>query len=126
MFRVLVLEDDDDLREILGELLPPLCGGEALTTRSLSELQEHSGDALQCRFAILDVNLGHGEPTGVDAARWLRARGFREPIMFLTGHARASPRLSEACGELHAVLFEKPVEVNLLRDFFGRGDCVTG
>jgi hypothetical protein len=41
---------------------------------------------LNCTLAILDVNLGAGNPSGVDAYRWLKQERFVGRVVFLTGH----------------------------------------
>jgi CheY-like chemotaxis protein len=111
MPRTLVLEDDDDLREVLGLGLEGI-GQEVVQASSVSEMPKQ--DSLGCQNAILDVNLGPGVPTGIDAARWLRAQGFQGGITFLTGHAASYPELRLACAELDAGLLEKPVPFELL------------
>jgi FixJ family two-component response regulator len=47
-------------------------------------------------MAFLDINLGPAQPSGVDAYRWLRDKGFNKPIFFLTGHASTYPLVAEA------------------------------
>lgn len=93
---VLVLDDSEDLLELLKLSITRLCGFDALTVRSLRELEALGAKALNCRMAILDINLGPNEPNGVEVYHWLRSHGFLRPIVFLTGHAGTFPLVVEA------------------------------
>lgn len=67
------------------------------------------GDALQqLDTALLDINLGQGQPSGLDVARWLRDNGFASRIIFITGHAPDHPLVKQAAGQSGSIL-EKPV-----------------
>lgn len=113
--RVIILEDDADLRETLCELL--LCSGvsECHGAASFGQFVSlPSGIIDTADLVVLDVNLGHGVPSGIDAFLWLRERGFGGRIVFLTGHARSHPLVREA-RELPGVrVLEKPVESGVL------------
>jgi DNA-binding NtrC family response regulator len=106
---ILVLEDDVDLRELLAMAFASVGSDTVLTAGSVGELQALGTSILHCANAVLDVNLGPGQPSGIDAARWLRSSGFHGGLVFLTGHATAFPGLRNACKELDAQLYEKPV-----------------
>jgi DNA-binding response OmpR family regulator len=110
---VLLLDDDDDLREAIGDLLG-LFGARCLALPSVAELNAAAASALRCRLAILDVNLGDGQPSGVDAYEWLRAHDFRGRIVFLTGHAATHPAVARAAG-LGVRVLAKPIESSELR-----------
>ena len=117
--RVLFLDDDDDLREVMTDLLSAL-RHDTLGARSLDELREHDGRVLDCQLAILDINLGAGVPSGVDAYRWLRERGLVSPVVFLTGHGRSSPLLAETLRLGPEVrILEKPVSLAQLQALLG-------
>jgi FixJ family two-component response regulator len=113
---VLVLDDSEDLLELLKLSIMRLCGFHAVTVRSLNEIEALGQRALNCRMAILDINLGPDEPNGVDVYRWLRSHGFSRPIVFLTGHARTFPLVVEA---------EKLGDVQVLRKPLATADLVT-
>lgn len=116
--RILLLDDDDDLRDALGDLLA-LFGAGCLSLPSLAALMASELEALACRLAILDVNLGDGQPSGVDAYEWLRARAFAGRIVFLTGHAASHPAVANAAS-LGVRVLAKPVESAELRALVGR------
>ena len=114
MLRVLVLEDDADLRTILCELLS-LSGADACVgAASLAELQRQRVEALGCGLALLDINLGAGVPSGLDAYRWLKDNGFPGRTVFLTGHARSHPLVREALELTHVQVLSKPIESKVL------------
>jgi FixJ family two-component response regulator len=106
---VLVVDDDGDLRTVLCELLASHAAT-SVTAGSLEEMVALGAQALGCQLAILDVNLGPGQPSGVDACRWLNAHSFRGRIVFLTGHVHSFPGVAEARA-LGVKVFEKPVSV---------------
>lgn len=114
MRRVLVLEDDDDLRGLICELLRMSGAVECLGVGSYEELLRHGEAALECTLALLDVNLGAGVPSGLDAHRWLRERGFRGRTVFLTGHARSHPLVSQAYTLTGVQVLAKPVDSGVL------------
>jgi DNA-binding NarL/FixJ family response regulator len=114
VLRVLVLEDDADLRTILCELLS-LSGADACVgAGSVGELQRKRVEALGCGLALLDINLGAGVPSGLDAYRWLKDNGFPGRTVFLTGHARSHPLVREALELTHVQVLSKPIESKVL------------
>lgn len=103
---LLVVDDDEDLREMFGRLFSSV----RLPHVSAASLAEVAalGDVLpQLDVALLDINLGTGQPSGVDVAKWLKERGYSPRIIFITGHAPEHPLVS-AAGDTGHVL-EKPV-----------------
>lgn len=93
----------------------PLMGiPEVCAFASVPELQARFERGLACDSAILDVNLGPGQPTGLDAAEWLRSQGFAGRILFLTGHAASYPALVKVCQRPGNVLATKPTALSSL------------
>lgn len=112
--RVLVLEDDEDLRFILCELLAASGADECVSAGSVDELRRKREAVLRCGLALLDINLGAGVPSGLDAYRWLRDNGFAGRTVFLTGHARSHPLVREALALEQVRVLSKPIESNIL------------
>ncbi len=116
---ILILEDDEDVREML-TLSYETVGEHCVTAGSLRELEQRGDEALGCRLAILDINLGSGQPSGIDAYAWLCEHHFGGRIAFLTGHARSHPLVAEAL-QLGACVYEKPISVDDLVALAGAG-----
>jgi DNA-binding response OmpR family regulator len=105
---VLLVDDDENLREVLSEFLS-MEGARCVAAASLAEVEAQADAALAAELAILDVNLGYHQPTGVEVCRWLREHGFTRPIVFLTGHAATDPRVVEASRQPNTRVLSKPV-----------------
>lgn len=123
--RVLVLEDDDDLRYLLCDLLVGSGAKACVSARSFEEMVHHQAQVLECGLALLDVNLGGGVASGLDAYHWLKEHGFTGRIVFLTGHARSHPLVRQARELTGAQVLSKPVDAKalmaLVRDPHGPG-----
>ena len=111
--RILLLDDDEDVRDALGDLIR-LYGAECVSLPSVSAMEAAQAEVLACGLAILDVNLGDGQPSGVDAFDWLHKHSFTGQVVFLTGHGSAHPAMTRAYG--HGVrVMTKPIETDDLR-----------
>jgi len=90
MLTLLLVDDDDDLREALAESLVDTGRFEVLEA---STLEDGKAAAKASRFdlAVLDVSLPDGD--GRDLARWLRDDGCRQPIVMLTGNTEESDQI---------------------------------
>jgi FixJ family two-component response regulator len=106
--KILFLDDSEDMRELMGMLAKSKLGEDCLTLDSVDSLMSHETEALESSLAILDVNLGAGKPSGLDAFNWLKDRQFKGKIFFLTGHARSHPLIIKAC-ETGAGVWAKPI-----------------
>ena len=111
---IFVLEDDADLRAVLVDLIHRTTGRECIGLGTLGELREQRTAVLGCALGVLDVNLGTGEPSGLDAFAWLRAERFAGRIAFLTGHAATHPLVERARQMGEAVVLSKPLEMRRL------------
>jgi DNA-binding response OmpR family regulator len=105
---VLIVDDDEDLRDSVSDVLAAAGVRRRVLAASLAEVQRDPAPALASKLAILDVNLGEGQPTGVDVSRWLRERGFAGAIVFLTGHAATDPRVIAAAAVPNTRIVAKP------------------
>src|SRR5437763_7235460 len=87
---VLVVEDDDELREVLGRgLREEGFGVEAAATgaRALDLVETTSPDAL-----VIDIGLPDAD--GRDLCQALRARGIETPVLFLTAREALVDRIA--------------------------------
>ena len=112
---VLYVEDNEDLRELVVELVTVVLKRRCVGVGSYEELVALGEEALGCSIAILDINLGPHQPSGIDAYAWLRDKGYTGRIVFLTGHASTHPLVVEAQRIGNAEIFSKPIEPDRLR-----------
>ncbi|HEX3902913.1 MAG TPA: response regulator [Polyangia bacterium] len=108
-----LLDDDADLLEILAELLQER-GCRCLLARSVDELRALGPEVLAADVAVLDINLGGGRPSGIDAYDWLLSQSFPGRILFLTGHAHAHPLVARAESLHRASVLDKPLDGQVL------------
>ena len=112
---VLYVEDNDDLRELVVELVTVVLNHRCVGVGSYEELTALGKKALGASVAILDINLGSDRRSGIDAYMWLRDQGYKGRIVFLTGHASSHPLVVEAQRIGDAEIFSKPIEPDRLR-----------
>ena len=112
---VLFVEDSDDLRETFVELITVALVRPCIGVGSYREVVALGRDVLGCSAAILDINLGPGQPSGIDVYQWLRRMGYAERIVFLTGHASTHPLVIEAARIGDAEILSKPVDLEHIR-----------
>ena len=121
-----MLEDDDDLRGLLCELL--VAGGAqgCVSAGSFEAMVGQKEQVLGCGLAVLDVNLGVKVPSGLDAYHWLRENGFGGRIVFLTGHARSHPLVRQAHELTQVRVLSKPINAKALMALVGKPDDARG
>jgi response regulator of citrate/malate metabolism len=107
--KILILEDDEDMRNALVDVVSTLLGWHYVAVASYGELVERRGEAMDCELAMLDVNLGADQPSGLDALEWLLRHKFPGEIVFLTGHAQSDPLVQRALEMGIATVMEKPI-----------------
>jgi DNA-binding NarL/FixJ family response regulator len=108
---IFLLEDDSDLRLVLVDLIRRSTNRECIGLATLAELRQQRAAVLRCTLGIIDVHLGVGQPSGLDAFAWLRAERFAGRIAFLTGHAASHPLVERARQMGEAAVLRKPLEV---------------
>jgi len=111
---LLIVDDDDDLRQALSDLVAVSSGRRVLGVGSLEELEAIGPRALECGLVIVDVNLGAGKPGGLEVLAWLREHGYGGQIVFLTGHGRTAPELEQAHRVGGIPILSKPLAVDAL------------
>jgi FixJ family two-component response regulator len=107
--QIFFVDDDPDLRTLVATLAQVRCDTRCLSLADLAGMRAHKKQVLACKLAILDINLGSNQPSGLDAYGWLRAEGFRGKIVFLTGHADTHPLVERAVEMGEARLYRKPL-----------------
>jgi ActR/RegA family two-component response regulator len=109
---VLFVEDDDDLRGLFVQIVDAFLARPCVGVASYDEMVGLGDAALRCQVAVLDINLGANQPSGIDAYAWLRHRGYHGRIVFLTGHASSHPLVVEANRLGDAEVYSKPIDVD--------------
>ena len=117
---VLYLEDNDDLRELVVELVTVVLERRCVGVGSYDALVALEEEALGCSVAILDINLGSNRRSGIDAYGWLRDNGYTGRVVFLTGHASTHPLVIEAQRIGDAQILSKPIDPDRLRSIIER------
>lgn len=110
---VTLVDDCKELRVLVSLLLFEELGVRCTACASFSEVQRREEQVLENQAAIIDINLGAGQPDGVQVYRWFRERGYKGKIFFLTGHAKGSPQLREAL-QTGVTILEKPMTADEL------------
>jgi len=119
--RVLVLDDDRFMLEVLTDMLEQVgvreVFAEASTRRALSTLEERNPDTLICDLALPDMD-------GIEFLQAAAARGFNGRVILLSG---MDAGVRDAAGELARVLglhvagtFRKPIGLDQLRSAVAR------
>jgi DNA-binding NtrC family response regulator len=109
MRTVLFVDDCWDLCQVMEVMCQSLPEVECVCVTSMSAVLERAAQVLRTDLAILDVNLGPGEPSGVEIYRWLKGQNYRGKIVFLSGHARTDPLVEEAARISGVDFFQKPL-----------------
>ena len=109
MKTVLFVDDSRDICEVIEAMCQSLPEVECLCVSSFSAVQERAAQVLRTSLAILDVNLGPGEPGGVEIYRWLKGNTYRGKMVFLSGHARTDPQVEEAARISGVDFLQKPL-----------------
>ncbi|HEY8278443.1 MAG TPA: response regulator [Bdellovibrionota bacterium] len=114
MKKILILDDELELRQSLAATLEMALPVECVQRARKDDCHQDESRLNEFHVAVLDINLGHGLPTGLDAYFWLRLCGYQGRCIFITGHALEHPLAQEAARLPGVEIFEKPVEVRRL------------
>ncbi|MBN8920541.1 MAG: response regulator transcription factor, partial [Rhizobiales bacterium] len=79
---ILIVDDDNELRDMLVE---QLALAEEFTATGVDTATRGINAALASRIDLLIMDIGLPDMDGREAVRTLRARGFKPPIIMLTG-----------------------------------------
>lgn len=112
---ILFVDDDPDLCAVMQETCVVFGAARCITVGSLDEVERLGADLFACHLAILDINLGPDQPTGVEVFHWLTDNGFKGHVAFLTGHAHDDPRVRAAAAITRSLVLSKPVKPHELK-----------
>lgn len=105
---IVLLDDVPEIRELLGSYLEMTLPVRCFTYANLQELHKNRETVLNSHVAILDLELGSGQPNGLDAFKWLVSQNYNGKIFFLTGHGKSNPLVQDATTE-GAEILQKPL-----------------
>ena len=108
MKRVLLLDDDIDLCEVMVEMTLELGASACMAVNSLAELKKLSKIRHSFDLIFIDMNLGFGEPSGIEVYEWLRQIGYNGKVAFFSGHDRSHPMIQMALEYPNVSMLEKP------------------
>lgn len=117
MKKILLLEDNIELCKLLKRMFTGFGVTEVSVFHSYSEVTSLAKEELVFDIAVLDVNLGLGEKTGIDAFDWLIENDFKGKVIFLTGHASSYGMLPKLTDRPNVFLLDKPSEIAKIRSY---------
>ena len=115
---ILLVEDEDDTRELLGRALER-AGHRCLAARDAREGLERAREAAPIDVVVTDVVLGRDDRGGLRLIADLRAAGVRAPVVVITAYADVE-RVKVALNEGAAYFLEKPFRAPELLDVIER------
>ena len=80
---ILLVDDDDDLREALAEQLILLDEFDVAEAANGQEAQVHAKGA---DYDLIMLDVGLPDTDGRELCKWMRKHGVKSPIIMLTGH----------------------------------------
>ena len=113
--RVLLAEDDDDMRSLLAEELRR-DGYDVLEAKDGTEMELRLKSVRHCPLRapdviVMDVRMpGH---SGLELLAAIRQAQWTTPVVLITGFFE--PKLTAAARELDALVFAKPFDIDSLR-----------
>ena len=116
MKKILILDDEKSLCTLLKMLLTELGGVSSVFIHTFNELKSYESELNSFDMIFLDVNLGSGSPSGIDAFNWIMENHFINQIVFFTGHANTFSVVKNAPDYDKVFVLEKPVEVEKLQE----------
>lgn len=117
MKKILFLDDDESLCFLMKEVFKEEPTVEVTTVNSYAALLEQQPVIADFDIIFLDVNLGPGQPTGLDAFAWLKTQSYNKKVVFFTGHAQAYPLVRQAVKTPNVYVLEKPASVAQIEEF---------
>lgn len=119
---VLFVDDDPDLCAVMADTFHRLGAVRCETRHSFAEIKAMGSAVHAFDIAVLDINLGPGQPNGVEIFYWLEDQEFKGRVVFLTGHAHDDPRVIMAAAITGTIVLSKPLKSEDLKRIITAGD----
>ncbi len=108
--KLLIVEDDDSIREILTEMLIDEgfeCSSASDGLKATELLKENNFDVLISDFRMPRMN-------GTDLLKWCRDNNIHLPVIFITANKDLFPEEKLALNDCCAALLQKPIDMDTL------------
>ena len=109
-YRILIVDDEPIIRELLVEILTM----EGYSCTTASDGLEASKTLQQNKFDLLITDFRMPNMNGSDLLKWCRENDQHFPVIFITGNPELLPEEKLALGDCCAALLSKPVYVDQL------------
>lgn len=116
MKRVLLLDDDTDLCEVLTEMILDMGAVSCEAIHSIEELKAIDGINERFDIIFIDMNLGASSPPGLAAYQWLLENGYEGKVAFFSGHTASHPLIKKALEYPSVTILEKPAKSSQIED----------
>lgn len=105
---IVFLDDNKDLCELIQSVIESQLPVDCVCFANVAQFKNEEENVLGSQVAILDIELGFKQPSGIDAYKWLKENCYEGHVFFLTGHGQSNPLVQAAVG-LGADIWEKPI-----------------
>lgn len=109
MKTIFFLDDSPEFLFLVQKYIEHESGCKALTAESYDKTVLNEAPVMSSDMAFLDINLGSDVPSGIDVYLWLREKGYKKPIYFLTGHGANSVEVKKAAALGDVKILTKPL-----------------
>lgn len=107
--KVLLVDDNEDMLSLLSLLIQSSFDADTFSVSTEKEVKALSEHFQNFKIAFIDINLGPGQPDGIDIYDWLRANSFDGPIYFLSDLPTNSPMTKRALKRGDTKILSKPI-----------------
>lgn len=116
MKRVLLLDDDTDLCEVLTEMILEMGASVCESVNTIEQLKAIEGINEKFDLIFIDMNLGPSSPPGIEAYKWLLQNGFGGKVAFFSGHGPSHPLIQKALEYPQVTVLEKPAKFSQIEN----------
>lgn len=120
MRKLLLVDDSVEICQIMSSVFSEMKDFEFNFVHSYTELEAFDFHSIQ--FVLLDINLGHDQPSGLDCYRLLNEHHFTGKIIFFTGHASSHPLVQEANKIQNVSILSKPASIEEIENVLNLND----